>query len=366
MTDKRAQVPQPYSRQFKQNWDAFRTRMAAWWHDELPTPIVRIPTPKWQWRPEVLPDDTDWEAHAGDVAAILRSREGSFADNTYLSDHAPCYDIGAGHGIGTFLGCPMEYRRETVWMHPCLASLDDELDVTRWRTDERWLAYKERVRVLAARAAGRYGFGYYLGGVAQALALMRGDQPLLIEMIERPEAIDEWLARLLPEWFAMAEELEAVMPPRTDGWTLFWLWAPGRAIFAECDVSCNFSPALFRRFVVPEVQAMARWAPYSMYHLDGPGALQHVDALLEIPELGVIQWIRGEGSGGALDYLPVMRRILDGGKKLYTECSCDELEPLLAQLPHKGLLVHVDPCPDPAKVDHALRVAAKHGADQSY
>lgn len=355
-----------YAREFKSNWSAFFERMSGWWDGTLDGPVVRIEVPAGNWRPAPPPDDTDWEARFFDTVGFLERHEDSFRHHRYLTDHAPCLDVGSGHGIGSFLGCPLEFRRETTWTHPCLRSLQDPVDVTRWRRDSRWTALRERVRYCSERGSGRYGVGYYLGGILQALSLMRGDEPFLMDLLDHPESVEALRDRLLQQWFCMAEELEALLPKAGGQWTLFWLWAPGRVVFCECDVSCNFSPALFRRMVVPEVQAMARWADYSLYHLDGPGAVKHLDALLEVPELDAIQWIRGDGAGGALDWLSMLRRIQAGGKKLYVECSASELEPLLGALDSRGLLVHVEPCATESAVDLALRAAARHGNVQGF
>ncbi len=351
-----------YAPEFKRNWEPFFKRMKAWWDGTLEGPIIRIPAQRTPWRPDVPPDDTDWKEYHCNTAAALTRYETLFRHARYFTDLAPCMDTGVGHGIASFLGCPMEFRRETVWTHPCMTAIDDPIDVTSWRGDSRWQAYREKMIACSARAARRYGLVYYLGGVIQAMALMRGDAAFLMDLLDYPAAVESLRDRLLPEWFAMAEEMESMLPQDGGQWTLFWLWAPGRVVFCECDVSCNISPKLFRRYVVPEVRAMAQWADYSLYHLDGPRAVMHLDALLEIPELDCVQWIRGDGGGTALDWIPLLRRIQAGGKLVYVECSLKELAALLAALQPRGLLVHLDPCTTPEQVQESLRIAAKHGA----
>jgi hypothetical protein len=352
--------------EFKSSWDRFFHRMTAWWQGTLEGPIVRIPALKGQPQPDPLPDDTDWEAQYADATLALRGQEEALRNEHYLTDTAPSLVVSGGHGLGAYLGCRMEFRRETAWMHPCLNTIQDPLDVTRWHQDPHWQRFKNRLATFSAGAAGRYGVCYYLGGIIQAMALMRGDQPFLMDLLDHPADVDSLRDRLLPEWFSMAEELESLLPKDGGQWTMFGLWAPGRVTFCECDVACNFSPALFRRFVVPEVRAMARWAEYSIYHLDGPGAVKHLDALLEIPEINVIQWIPGTGSTHTLDWLPLLRRIQTGGKCLWVECaSCQELEVLLDTLNPKGLFIQLYPWTGPEQVETACRIAAQHGADQS-
>lgn len=55
---------------------------------------------------------------------------------------------------------------------------------------------------------------------------------------------------------------------------------------------------------------------YTLYHLDGVGAMHHLPALLEIEELNAIQWTPGVGEpqGGSPKWYDLYKKILAGGK----------------------------------------------------
>lgn len=53
-----------------------------------------------------------------------------------------------------------------------------------------------------------------------------------------------------------------------------------------------------------------------LYHLDGPQALRHLDALLEIDEIQAIQWVPGAGQDDWKKWIPVYRKIQDRGRSL--------------------------------------------------
>ena len=82
----------------------------------------------------------------------------------------------------------------------------------------------------------------------------------------------------------------------------------------QCDVSYMLSPAMFERFVLPDLAACCGAMDYAFYHLDGKGAVPHLDMLLSLERLRGIQWIPGAGSPPAQEWLPLLRRIRDGGK----------------------------------------------------
>jgi len=50
---------------------------------------------------------------------------------------------------------------------------------------------------------------------------------------------------------------------------------------------------MFREFVVPALESEANDVDAMAYHLDGPDAIKHVDALCEIGKLDMILWVPG-------------------------------------------------------------------------
>jgi len=334
---------QYYTNEWCRSWQESFARISAFWRREaMAKPIVRYGSPIRE-----LPAPThrtDWESYHADPQTVFQRIAAQLANTEYCGEALPCISAYQGHTAASFLGSPHRYDSRTIWTEPCLERISDEFDVAKWRTDTRWIDLKRMLSYYLQQAHGRCGVGYGIGCVVQAIALMRGTANFLTDLVDSPEAVESFRDRLLAEWLVRAEELEAMLPEGAGRWIPFSIWAPGRSIFSECDVSALFSERMFRRFVVPEVQAMARWAEFSFYHLDGPGADKHLDALLEIPELDCIQWIRGAGGGRAADWLPLLKRIQHGGKRLYVECPVSEPRTLLRHLSPDGLMLDVEGC----------------------
>jgi hypothetical protein len=76
----------------------------------------------------------------------------------------------------------------------------------------------------------------------------------------------------------------------------------------QSDLSYMISPHMFTRFVKPDLVACCE-------HLDGVGGLRHLDDLLSIERLRGIQWQPGDAQPMADQWLDVLRRIRDGGKR---------------------------------------------------
>jgi hypothetical protein len=77
------------------------------------------------------------------------------------------------------------------------------------------------------------------------------------------------------------------------------------------------------------------------YHLDGVGALNHLDSLLEIEQLQVIQWVPGAGKERLDRWYEVIRHILEAGKSVQLYADADEVDDLVEHVGARGVLVTV-------------------------
>jgi hypothetical protein len=60
----------------------------------------------------------------------------------------------------------------------------------------------------------------------------------------------------------------------------------------------------------------------SIFHLDGPGAIKHLDSLLDVPELNAIQWVYGAGNGpgSKAEWIELYKRVQHKNKGLMISC----------------------------------------------
>ena len=80
----------------------------------------------------------------------------------------------------------------------------------------------------------------------------------------------------------------------------------------------------------------------NLYHLDGPGALTHLDTLLAINELDAIQWVYGAGNGRASDHIKTYQRIQRAGKGIQMiQVFPDEIDIITSNLSPEGVWMKV-------------------------
>jgi len=107
----------------------------------------------------------------------------------------------------------------------------------------------------------------------------------------------------------------------------------------QSDSSCLISPKDFNELILPSIEQQTEWIGRTMYHLDGPDAIRHLDSLLSLPKLSGIQWIPGAGSPPMSEWIPLLKRIQKAGKLQHLICQKGEVRKLLRELEPEGILL---------------------------
>ena len=116
------------------------------------------------------------------------------------------------------------------------------------------------------------------------------------------------------------------------------VWHPGKWYPNSCDFCCMISSVLFEDFVLPELLLELNYLDASIFHLDGSGALRHLDRLLQIPQLRGVQWVYGAGQPMAAHWVETLQKIQRAGKCVHVDAVPEDLPVLLEQIPPEGVL----------------------------
>jgi hypothetical protein len=221
-----------------------------------------------------------------------------------------------------------------------------------------WLArLMEMTDALLAVSRGKFIIGqtdWHPGG--DAIASFRDPQNLAIDMIEHLDEVKALLRRLEPDYFKLYnlfyDKLCAAGQPCTS-------WVPlvcdGRFYIPSNDFSCMISKRQFDEVFLPGIINECRFLDRSIYHLDGPNALRHLDSLLHIPELHAIQWVFGAGREGFWRWIDVYKRCQAAGKGIQINCTFDELDLIMETLDPHGVYLAMDGVPSREAALHMLK-----------
>jgi 5-methyltetrahydrofolate--homocysteine methyltransferase len=246
--------------------------------------------------------------------------------------------------MSAFLGKASVYVDDrTVWFSP--VEVGDVADLhLEYRADNPWW---RRVLGLTKAAAERWkgaacvGFSD-IGGNLDILAGMRGTEQLLMDLMDAPAEVERLIGEITRLWLRYYDELAKAVEPAGRG-TTPWapIWSPGRCYMLQSDFAYMISPAMFERFVLPDLAACCDAMDHGFYHLDGKGQIPHLDMLLSLKRLRGIQWIPGDGSPPPEKWLPLLKRIRDAGKLCQLFVTPDGARKIARELGGKGFAFQI-------------------------
>lgn len=278
------------------------------------------------------------------------------------ADMLPVANTQLGPGsLASILGSRVEGGEDTIWIHPN-PNFSDKL--TFDPNNEQLRIHKELLKACKRKANGNYYVGMpdLMEGL-DVLAALKGTDKVLLDTVMQPEVVEEQLQFINDVYFKVFDELYDIIREGDEmAFCYFSSWAPGKMTKIQSDISTMISDDDYRRFVQPYLREQCRKIPYTLYHLDGVGAMHHLPALLEIEELNAIQWTPGVGEpqGGDPKWYDLYKKIIAGGKSIMA-CwvTLDQLRPLLDNVGGDGIHLEMD-FHNEDEVEQALRIVEEY------
>ena len=335
-------------------WNHKGIVLNMWEHfQEGVTPHADIPAPKpykdlnqrWfdpEWRAEYL----DWYV----------------AHSSLKADMLPVANTQLGPGsLAAILGGVFEGGEDTIWIHPDPNYKDD---IVFNPEHPNWLLHKALLRACKQKAQGHYYVGMpdLMEGL-DVLAAIKGTDKVLLDTVIQPEVLEHQMQQINDIYFRVFDELYDIIREGDEmAFCYFSSWAPGKMSKLQSDISTMISIDDYRSFVQPFIREQCQKIDYTLYHLDGVGAMHHLDALLEIEELNAIQWTPGVGEpqGGSPKWYDLYKKILSGSKSIMA-CwvTLPELRPLLDNIGTDGIHLEMD-FHNEQEVEEALAIVEEY------
>lgn len=318
-------------------------RFDAFWRREVPDwPLVSITAPQQNAKQPTFRVPETLEERWLNVEYVLDRTELALENTAFFGDAIPFYMPNIGPDSFTaYLGGELRFIDEgTSWVVPFVEDLN-EFSPLFDRANKWWRFVTGLVEAACERGAGRYLIGIPdLHGGADALAAARHPDKLALDLFDKPGEVHR-LMRTLTDIYYEVYEAYCGKISRVQQGSITWLpaYSRGRYSALQNDFSGLVSPEMFTEFFRDEIAELSRYLDNSIYHLDGPTALGNLPHLLDIEALDGVQWVPGSGAPPMSEWIDVCRTILDAGKCLQIGCRSDEVEYLLARLPHEGLFL---------------------------
>ena len=282
-----------------------------------------------------MPEELKWKDMEDKYQNAQRivDRYRYFCDtHAFLGESFPNLNIDFGPGsLASYLGSEIGFKEDTVWFNKCLDSWDGVPKLT-FDPENKW--FKKHLQ-LAKDCKALAGNDFFvdmpdLMENIDVLASLRGAQDILFDLLDEPDMIGERIQEVTDIYYDYYDRFYDVIKDEEGGnaYTVFQIWGPGRTVKLQCDFSAMMSPEDFRKYIQPSLRTQSENVDHVLYHLDGPAAIKHMDALMEIEGIDALQWTSGDaGPDGTLpDWDVIYDKAIAAGKSIWVKVYSGEFE----------------------------------------
>ena len=363
----------------KKNWGETKRRWDSYWNRSVQgVPLMCIVAEK----PGAIDPEIQAALRSRDMfdkyrdAKRMHERYRYFAQtHEFLADSFPNISLDFGPGsMAGYLGSDIVFKPGTVWFTDCVEEWEGYPPLT-FDPENKW--FKEHVQLFKDVKA-LAGDDYYLAipdimENIDVLSSLRGAQNTIFDMVDEPEELEERIAQVQSLYWKYYDSFYDLAARNEDGvksscYTVFQIWGRGRTAKLQCDFSAMMSPKQFKQFIQPALIDKCRGADHVLYHLDGPDAIKHIPALMEIEGIDALQWTAGSYNpdGTHEQWFEIYDAARRAGKGLWVQVysgGVDEwisrIDTLIARYGSKCTFLYFPPM-SMADADKILSHAEKH------
>lgn len=328
----------------KPDYDRSAERFEAFWNfDVADRPPVNIAFPRKNYAyPNIEPKTyssfrekwLDVDYRAARDAAWVSSLE-------YYADSMPMVWPNMGPEIfSVWCGCDYDFTESTTWAKPLIKNWESDFGKAKLNMDSDMFRLVDRYTDLLIE----YGKGNFIVGLTDLhpggdhVAALRDPENLAADLILEPRYVKKMLEVAKNDYYRaysyFADKIIAAGMPVTS-WTP--LFADGYYYIPSNDFSCMISEKMFEEFFLDGIADECRFYEHSIYHLDGPGALRHLDNLLAIKDLDALQWVPGAGRDNFPEVISIYQRAQKAKKGIQLWCHVNQLDTVFENLKPNGV-----------------------------
>ena len=306
------------------NWESIKDRFEKWWNcDVLDKPLMRIVAAGKPGNIIEVEEPNDPKDKFLNVSNIIKRSRNYFETHHFLADAFPSANINLGPGsMALYLGGEPEFTWNTLWFREKCESPEDFKGLHFNKDNYWWLVHQKMMQEAVELANGEFFIN--IPDIVEnldILSALRGPQNLCFDLIDNSEAVHEGLKIIDKYYFNYYDGCYKLLKDKdnSSSYTFYNVLGKGRTAKIQCDFCAMISPQMFRDLVQPSLRKQCQNLDYSIYHLDGPDAIKHVPALMEIKELNALQWTCGAGKpdGSCQDWYFIYDQVLAAGKSLW-------------------------------------------------
>lgn len=274
---------------------------------------------------------------------FLRSIQGM----RFNAETFPIYMPNVGpNAYAAFHGGDMTFGETTSWYHEIINNYDTDLSRIKFSKDN--VFYKKLIELTEVgleKCGDKFLVGYpdLHPGLDCGLA-WRGTNDLCMDLIlDRDNALR--LFNLASEHFLdVYDDFDRVikahgMPSST------WMNIPvrnGRFHIPSADFSFMISQEDYVEFGLPILKEEVKTMTHNVFHVDGLGVANHIDAILSVPEVQCIQWVQGMADDyPIMQHLDFIRYVQSKDRGIIVDLSKEDLDEYMEKMSPKNTFLWI-------------------------
>lgn len=266
----------------------------------------------------------------------------SIAGKTFHGETFPVFWPNLGPEVyAAFYGAQLEFGDVTSWSVPVVQDWDAISSLKLDMENAYFKKLVELTKLALGRCEGQFMVGYTdMHPGVDCVAAWRDPQQLCFDFIEAPEKVSELIEIAIADFEAVYNHFDALLKAHRQ-LSVSWLGVPsfGRMHIPSCDFSALLSPKMFEQFCLPVLQREVKPMTHNVFHVDGCGVANHIDMILDVPEVHAIQWVQGVGDYQAImQWVPLIKKI-QAHVPVIVDLQKSELDSFMEEVRPEGIFL---------------------------
>ena len=234
-------------------------------------------------------------------------------------------NLGAG-SMALYLGSEPTFAPDTLWFKHFVEDYEGVLPF-RYDPDNYW--WKKHLEIIDRQLALTKNTDVMvcipdLIENIDILSAMRDPQTCCYDLYDYPEMVTQALGNIQDLYMTYYDAIyDRVKRDGVSSYTAFNLLGTGKTAKIQCDFAALLAPGQFDEYIMPSLRYQCEKIDNTMFHLDGPECLVHVDSLMTIEKLDALQWTPGARNpkAGSEEWYELYRKVRAADKGLWVGLS---------------------------------------------
>lgn len=343
----------PVELEQKPDFEACMKRIYAWYNQEITDrPPIRFSAHNAEYNEAVVLQGRQWNSLKDrwwDTAYQIELFEHQLKHSVFNAETFPVFWPNLGPEVYTaFYGVELEYKEVTSYSIPIVEDWAQLGEIKLDFNNPYFRKIEEMTYAALERCTGKYLVGYTdLHPGLDCAAAFRDPQQLCIDFLLEPENVKKLIDLSSNDLQKIYDHFDAILKSHKQ-LSVAWMGIPsyGKMHIPSCDFAAMISPEQFNEFVLPVIRNEIKTMDHNVFHLDGKGVANHLDQILELPEINAIQWVQGMGNDTPImQWIPLIKKIQQAGKSVVVDLKISELEPFMQEVKPQGILLCIEAAP---------------------